>query len=138
VASGNAIGRLGREAAREDPSGAIAHLAGDPDAVTGAIVTRAAIEGDRTAVEILGVVGTRLGIGIAGLVNVLDPQVVIVGGGAVAAGDLLLGPARIAFHDTVEAPDRRPSVPIVAAQLGNDAGAVGAAALALEELGRLP
>lgn len=138
VASGTAIGRLGREAAREDPSGAIARLAGDPDAATGAVVTRAAIEGDRAAVEILGVVGTRLGIGIAGLVNVLDPQVVIVGGGAVAAGDLLLGPARIAFHDTVEAPDRRPSVPIVAAQLGNDAGAVGAAALALEELGRLP
>jgi glucokinase len=138
VASGNAIGRLGREAARKDPSGAIARLAGDPETATGAIVTRAALEGDRTAVEILGVVGTRLGIGIAGLVNVLDPQLVIVGGGAVAAGELLLEPARVAFHDTVEAPDRRPSVPIVAAQLGNDAGAVGAAALALEELGRLP
>jgi len=64
--------------------------------------------------------------------------VVIVGGGAVVAGDLLLEPARAAFHDAVEAPDRRPTVPIVAAQLGKDSGAVGAAALALEELGRLP
>lgn len=139
VASGTAIGRLGREAAGERPGSALARLAdGDPDAVTGATVTRAALEGDPDALGILGVVGTRLGIGIAGLVNVLDPQVVVVGGGAIAAGDLLLGPARVAFHDAVEAPDRRPSVPIVAAQLGNDAGAVGAAALALEELGRLP
>lgn len=136
VASGSAIGRLGREAARDDPGSVLARLAaGDPEAVTGAIVTRAALEGDPTAVGILGVAGTRLGIGIAGLVNVLDPEVVVVGGGAIAAGDLLLEPARVAFRDTVEGPAWRPSVPIVAAQLGPDAGAVGAAALALEELG---
>jgi len=139
VASGRAIGRLGREAAREQPTSRLVGLAGgDPEAVTGTVVTQAAREGDRVALAILGVVGARLGVGIAGLVNVLDPQVVVVGGGAIAAGDLLLEPARAAFHDAVEAPDRRPSVPIVAAQLGNDAGAVGAAALALEELGRLP
>jgi len=113
-------------------------LAATPGAVSGEMVTAAADAGDPTARGILAEVGTRLGEGIAGLVNVLDPQVVIVGGGAVAAGEMLLEPARVAFHDTVEAPDRRPSVPIVAAQLGNDAGAVGAAALALEELGRLP
>jgi glucokinase len=83
-------------------------------------------------------VGRRLGVGIAGLVNVLDPQVVVVGGGAIAAGDLLIGPAREAYAETVEGGDRRPTVPIVAAQLGPDAGAVGAATLALEELGRLP
>lgn len=139
VASGSAIGRLGREAARDDPGSVLARLAaGDPEAVTGANVTRAALEGDPTAVEILGVAGTRLGIGIAGLVNVLDPEVVVVGGGAIAAGDLLLEPARVAFRDTVEGPAWRPTVPIVAAQLGPDAGAVGAAALALEELGRRP
>lgn len=137
VASGRAIGRLGREAAREVPRSRIGRLAGgDPDAVTGVTVTRAALEDDPTAVGILGTVGTRLGIGIAGLVNVLDPQVVVVGGGAIAAGDLLLEPARVAFLDTVEGPAWRPAVPIVAAQLGPDAGAVGAAALALEELGR--
>jgi glucokinase len=139
VASGRAIGRLGREAAREDAGSAIARLAGgDPAAVTGATVTRAALEDDPAAVGILGIVGTRLGIGIAGLVNILDPQVVVVGGGAIAAGDLLLEPARVAFQDAVEGPAWRPSVPIVAAQLGPDAGAVGAAALALEELGRPP
>lgn len=139
VASGSAIGRLGRDAAREGPGSVLARLAGgDPDGVTGATVTRAGLDGDPTAIGILGEVGTRLGVGIAGLVNILDPQVVVVGGGAIAAGDLLLEPARAAYHDTVEGPAWRPSVPIVAAQLGPDAGAVGAAALALEELGRLP
>lgn len=136
VASGAAIGRLGREAVEADPASPLGRLAGgDPEAVTGELVTRAAIEGDPASVRILAEVGRRLGEGIAGLVNVLDPEVVVVGGGAMGAGELLLGPARAAFLDAVEAPDRRPAVPIVAATLGPEAGAVGAALLALEELG---
>jgi glucokinase len=58
-----------------------------------------------------------------------------VGGGAIDAADLLLDPARATFAVAVEAPDHRPQVPILAAQLGNDAGGIGAALLALEELG---
>jgi glucokinase len=136
VASGQAIGRLGREAAREHPHSLIAAQAdGDPDRVTGAMVTEAARRGDEVAKGVLAVVGRRLGEGIAGLVNILDPQVVVVGGGVIDAGDLLLAPARAAFLEAVEAPDHRPEVPIVPAELGNEAGAVGAAALALEELG---
>lgn len=136
VASGQAIGRLGREAAAEHPMSLIAELAGrDPAKVSGETVTTAAKQGDDVAVRILVQVGRRLGEGIAGLANVLDPQVVVVGGGAIVAGDLLLDPARERFHEAIEAPDHRPAVPIVPAQLGNDAGAIGAAALALEELG---
>jgi glucokinase len=136
VASGHAIGRLGREAAREQPEGSLALLAGgDPDAVTGVTVTRASREGDPVAIGILHEVGRRLGEGIAGLINVLDPQVVVVGGGAVEAGEPLLGPARERCAEAIEGAAYRPAVPIVAAELGNDAGAVGAAALALEELG---
>lgn len=136
VASGAAIGRLGREAVREHPRSRLAELAGnEPEAVTGEIVTRAAERGDDVARGILADVGRRLGEGIAGLVNTLDPQVVVVGGGVADAGDLLLVPARAAFADSVEGRAYRPAVPIVAAQLGNDAGAIGAAALALEELG---
>jgi glucokinase len=135
VASGQAIERAGREAAERYPHSGIARLAeGVPDRVTGSIVTRAAQDGDDTARAILAKVGRRLGEGIAGLVNVLDPEIVVVGGGAVAAGDLLLEPARRAFVAAVEAPDARPAVPIVPAGLGNDAGVVGAALLALEEL----
>jgi glucokinase len=77
-------------------------------------------------------VGVRLGVGIAGFVNVLDPEVVVVGGGVADIGAPLLDPARRAYRDAVLAPDHRPDVPIVAASLGNDAGAIGAAALALE------
>lgn len=136
VAAGRAIGRLGREQARAHEGSALRRLAGgDPEKVTGELVTEAAQHGDTAAVDILAEVGRRLGEGIGGLVNILDPQVVVVGGGAIVAGDLLLEPARAAFRDAVEAPDHRPRVPIVAAQLGNDAGGVGAAALALEELG---
>jgi glucokinase len=65
---------------------------------------------------------------------VLDPDRIVVGGGAVDAGDLLLEPARSAFGGALEAPDHRPPVPIVPATLGNDAGAVGAALLAMDAL----
>jgi glucokinase len=136
VAAGRAIGRLGREAARDHPDSLLARSAdGDPERVTGAHVTDAARRGDEAALGVLGEVGRRLGEGIAGLVNVLDPQIVVVGGGAILAGDLLLDPAREAFRRSVEGDDHRPAVPIAAAELGPDAGAVGAATLALEELG---
>jgi glucokinase len=136
VASGHAIGRLGRQAAREHPDSLLAGLAdGHPDAVTGLVVTEAAHRGDRIANDVLREVGSRLGEGIAGLINVLDPQVVVVGGGAVEAGDALLEPARRRCAEAIEGAAYRPKVPIVAAVLGNDAGAIGAAALALEELG---
>jgi glucokinase len=135
VASGRAIQRLGQGVARDHPNSLVAELAGgDPGRVTGPLVTQAAMEGDDVAKSVLAEVGRRLGEGIGGLVNVLDPEVVVVGGGAVEAGDLLLGPAREAFLEAVEAPDHRPEVPIRPAEMGNDAGAVGAAALALDEL----
>jgi glucokinase len=135
VAAGRAIDRLGREAARDHPDALFVELSGgDPNAVSGPYVTEAATKGDDIAREILAEVGGRLGQGIAGLANVLDPDIVVVGGGAIAAGDLLLEPARRAFLEAVEAPGHRPDVPIVAGKLGNAAGGIGAASLALEEL----
>jgi glucokinase len=137
VAAGRAIDRLGRRAARDHPDSRLRRLAGgDPEAVTGRHVTEAARAGDAMAIGILAEVGRRLGEGIAGLVNVLDPEAVVVAGGAAVAGELLLEPARAAFLEAVEGREHRPEVPILAARLGNDAGAVGAATLALEELGR--
>lgn len=133
VASGLAIARSGRRAVTEHPTSLIARLAeGYPERVTGELVAQAAREGDEVAIAILSEVGRRLGEGVAGLVNILDPEVVVVGGGAAASGDLLLDPAREAHRATVEGRDHRPAVPIVPAQLGNDAGAIGAALLALE------
>jgi glucokinase len=136
VASGHALTRAGREAARQHPQSMIARMSGgDPANVTGPLVTDAARAGDPVARGILAKVGERLGQGLAGLVNVLDPEIVVIGGGVVAAGDWLLEPARRIFARSIEAPAHRPEVPILAASLGNDAGGVGAALLALEALG---
>ena len=135
VASGRTILRDGRRAVTRHAHSLLAEMAGgDQDRVTGEMVSEAARAGDPTATGILMEVGHRLGEGIAGLVNVLDPEIVVVGGGASGAGELLLEPARAAFRTTVEGEAHRPHVPIVAARLGNDAGGVGAALLALEAL----
>jgi glucokinase len=97
-------------------------------------VVAAAAAGEEAARAILDEVGIRLGQGIAGLVNVLDPSLVIVGGGPpAAAGDLLLEPARRACREAIEAADARPEVPIVQAALGADSAAVGAALWAMQE-----
>jgi glucokinase len=113
------------------PGSAIAKVAGD-DEVTGHHVAEAAMQGDPIATGILAEVGRRLGEGIAGLVNILDPEAVVIGGGVAEVGEILLEPARRAFLASVEALDHRPEVPLLPGALGNDAGAVGAAALALE------
>ncbi|MGZ4132878.1 MAG: ROK family protein [Actinomycetota bacterium] len=135
VASGSAIARDGRGAVTRHVHSLLAELAGgDPEAVTGELVTRAAHEGDAAARGILAEVGTRLGEGIAGLVNVLDPEAVVVGGGAAEAGEAFLGPARAAFARCIEAAAHRPAVPLLDAALGNDGAAIGAALLAMERL----
>jgi len=133
VASGQAVTRAGRQAVRDGEQTLLRdQVGGDPERVTGPMVTKAAQDGDAVSIAIIAEIGRRLGEGIGGLVNVLDPEVVVVGGGVADAGELLLTPAREAFRRTVEAVDRRPDVPLVHALLGNDAGVVGAATLALE------
>lgn len=131
VASGRALDRAAREGAETRPDSLIATLGGGHGA-EGRHVWEAARRDDRMAIRILDAVGRRLGEGIAGLANVLDPEAVVIGGGVADIGDLLLDPAREAFRGAVEAPDHRPEVPLVPAQLGNRAGAIGAAALALD------
>jgi glucokinase len=100
--------------------------------VTGPLVVAAARAGVAAPRSIVERVGWRLGVGIAGLVNVLDPELVVVGGGVAGAGDLLLEPARRAFAETVEAHEYRPEVPIVEAGLGTDSVAIGAALMAVD------
>ena len=136
VAGGHALARAGARAVLDDPESEIAKLArGDPARATGELVARAAAAGDGAAVAIVAEVGHRLGEGIAGLVNVLDPEAVVVGGGVSELGAPLLDPIRERFLQAVEFADVRPEVTIVAAALGNDAGAIGAAMLALEAAG---
>jgi glucokinase len=132
VASGRAIARLGQDLVELRKDSPIARLVGG-GRVTGRHVSEAARAGDDAAIRIFGEVGRRLGEGLAGLVNILDPEIVVVAGGVAEEGELLLGPARQAFVAAVEAPEHRPEVPLVPAALGAEAGAIGAAALALDE-----
>ena len=131
--SGSALIRQARELARSRPEGARRLLelaAGDPEAIGGWMITQAAAEGDQPARELLAELGRWLGEGIADLADVLDPAAVVVGGGVSEAGELLLAPARRAYEARLTAGAHRPHLTIVAAELGNDAGLIGAADLA--------
>jgi glucokinase len=110
----------------------VALAGGDPDDVRGEHVTEAAAAGDPDAREVLRQFGWWVAIGVANLVNLLDPEVVVLAGGLVEAGDLLVEPTRAAYEGLVLAHDHRPPARIVGAALGADAGAIGAALLALE------
>jgi glucokinase len=135
-ASGSALVREARALARTHPddAGRLLQLAGgDPDAIVGRMVTEAAVYGDPASRALIAEVGQWLGEGIADLADVLDPAVVVVGGGVGEAGELLLAPAREAFAAALSAGAHRPKLQIVAAELGNDAGLIGAA-----DLARLP
>jgi glucokinase len=93
-------------------------------------VTQAAREGDPAALECFEVVGGWLGQGMADLAAVLDPEVFLLGGGVSDAGELLLAPARAAFRARLTGGGARPEADVRLAELGNDAGIVGAADLA--------
>jgi glucokinase len=131
MASGSALGRAGRAAAAADPDGRLAALAGGPQRVTGEAVFQAATEGDETAIALFEQVGFWLGVGIASLITIFDPDVVVVGGGLAATGDLLLAPARASMERYVFGGAHRELPPVAPARLGADAGMVGAAVLAL-------
>ena len=127
-ASGNAIGRRGREVAAERPESALGRLAAERE-VVGEDVARLAREGDEAALLVLEEVGRWLGVGLAGFVNIFNPDVVAVGGGAMGAGGLILGPAREEVRRRARSPSRD-LVEIKEATLGPDSGMIGAAALA--------
>ncbi len=135
-ASGNALGREGRElAAAGSPVATelLARAGGDPAAIVGSVVTAAARDGDRAAVDLFREVGHWLGLGIANLAAALDPGTVVVGGGVSEAGELLLRPAREAFSHNLTGRGYRPQARLVEAELGPLAGLVGMADLARRE-----
>jgi glucokinase len=103
---------------------------GRPESITGPMVTRGAIAGDPVALASFEAVGTWLGHGLADLAAVLDPRVFIIGGGVSEAGELLVGPARTTFQARLTGREHRPTATVRVAQLGQDAGLIGAADLA--------
>jgi glucokinase len=132
-ASGRALVAEAERLARERPDSGLARAAAQGQALVGPLVTELAHDGDPAAIEAVQLIGERLGVVIVNLANIFNPEVVVVGGGLIAAGELLLAPARRVvaertlpfFHDGLR---------IVAARFGVEAGMVGAAALAFDGL----
>jgi glucokinase len=133
-ASGTALGREGRAAAESAPDSAIGRLLAAGEEVDGKAVTTAAQAGDATAIGVFDLVGRRLGVALASFANIFEPEVIVIGGGVIAAGDLLLEPARAELRARALRPMN--ATPIVAAELGEDAGMIGAASMARIELER--
>jgi glucokinase len=132
LASGTALGREGRAAAESNPESALGKLLAGGGEIDGKAVTVAAQEGDETAVGVFDLVGGRLGVALASFANIFEPEVIVIGGGVIAAGELLLAPARRELEARALRPMNR--TPVVPAELGEDAGMIGAAAMARIEL----
>jgi glucokinase len=129
--SGPALAREGRRAADTAPESGLGRALAGGREITGPLVTELAHDGDAAARAVIAGLGRWLGIGIASFVNVFNPEVVVVGGGLVAAGDLLLAPARAVVAERALVP-ARDQVRIVPARFGDESGMLGAAALAFD------
>jgi len=127
-ASGSGLGWMAREAAQAGVAHRVVELAGgDPEDVRGEHVTRAAAEGDAEAGAVMARFASWLALGLANLATIFDPEVIVLGGGMVESGDVLLSPTRAAFDGLLEGARHRPPIRMVAAALGERAGAIGAA-----------
>jgi glucokinase len=132
-ASGRALVQEAQELAKASPAMArdMLRLAGgEPEMITGPVVTQAAQEGDVAALRCFDVVGTWLGRGMAQLAAVLDPGLFVLGGGVSAAGEVLREPAWQALLQYLTARGHRPHAELRVAKLGPEAGIVGAGDLA--------
>jgi glucokinase len=138
MVSATALRRLGQQVAAADPSGRLAVLAGPagtPGGITGEVVASAAREGDSAARSLFDEMGRWLGIGIASLVTIFDPELVVIGGGLAQTHELLLPPAQASFERFVFGRSHRTLPPLVPARLELFAGLIGAGALALHQHG---
>lgn len=132
-ASGRALVRYAVAGASQRPQDAALLLKaadGDADAIDGPMVTEAARNGDAVALDAFTKVGGYLGEALADTVQLLDPDVIVIGGGVINAGEILLAPTRERYHAVLHARGQLPVADIAAAQIGPRAGIVGAADLA--------
>jgi glucokinase len=136
LASGHALAREGAAAAELEPDSALGRLLAAGEPIDGKAVTDAALAGDRLAREVVATIGRNLGVALASLTNIFDPDVIVIGGGVSVVGELMLGPARDELRARALPPMNER--PVRGAELGPDAGMIGAAALADLELSERP
>jgi glucokinase len=131
--SGRALVTEAREIARHSPafaSGLLAMAGGDPEAITGEMVTACAQQGDVGGLHCFDEIGRWIGLGLAQLAAVLDPTLFVLGGGVSAAGDLLRERVEAMFRGNLTGRGHRPVAEVRLAELGWESGMVGAADLA--------
>jgi glucokinase len=131
VASGSALVREASLAVARRPDTELGHALEAGRELTGPLITELANAGDPVARGAIETIGRALGVGIANLLNIFNPQVVVIGGGVIAAGELLLAPAREVMMERALSPGKD-VVRVEAARFGPDAGMLGAALLARE------
>jgi glucokinase len=134
LVSGHAIGVEGLRVARNASGSALADALAAGREITGSLVTELAHDGDAAARDVMTLMGQRLGLGVVTLVNIFNPEVVVVGGGAIGAGELLLAPAREVVARRA-LPINREQVRLVSARFGAESGMLGAACMALDAAG---
>jgi glucokinase len=134
LASGTAIAREGLAAAESAPESALGRALAEDAELDGKEVTDAALAGDETARGVLEKIGGHLGVAFSSFANIFDPDVIVIGGGASRAGELLAEPARRELATRALPPMSR--TPVAIAELGPEAGMVGAATMAALELKR--
>jgi len=133
MASGTALAREAQRIARERPRSGLGRALAEGRELAGPLVTELAHDGDDAAIETIATIGRYLGVAITSFVNTFNPEVVVIGGGVMGAGELLLGPVRAEVAARALEPSRD-LVEIVPAAFGVEAGMIGAAALAFDGL----
>jgi glucokinase len=134
MASGTALVRYASLAVSRRPDTELGLALEEGRELTGPLITELAERGDPVARDAFTAIGRNLGVGLANVVNIFNPSVIVIGGGVIGAGELLLEPARAEMLARALAPGRD-QVRVVAAAYGQDAGMVGAAIFAREEAG---
>lgn len=133
MASGTALARYAAETAAQQPDSTLGQAAAGGENLDGTLLSRLAEEGDPAALAVYKKIGFYTGVGMTSLVNIFNPEVFVVGGGLIRAGEMILGPARQILLSRGLRPNRD-IVKVVPAAFGPDAGMLGAACLALDGL----
>lgn len=133
MASGTALGVMAQRAATNGELPSVLHAVdGDVSTIRGQHVSAAAHAGEPDALALVDAYSYNVAIGLVGLANIFDPAVIAIAGGLVNDGELYLGPIRAHFLGHIEGASHRPRPDIVPAVLGERAGVIGAATLALD------
>ena len=136
LVSGTAIADNARERIRSgEKSSLVDAVGGELDKITSEMVVNAAQSGDKVSQDIIAEAAYYLGVSLVNIVNALDPEMVIIGGGMSVLGDMLVGPGRRMVASQAFSKSAR-KTRIVIGKLGNEAGVYGAAAYAFDMMGK--